>query len=478
MKRIKSHYLRYGGYATLLTLMVISITIILNIIITDLNLKIDTTTEKLYSLSTNTEKVVSNLDTPIHIYVLEETGKETIGLKEALMKYDKLSSNLDISYKDPILYPTFANAYKKTSSDTISTGSVIIENTVTGKYKVLSQNDLYDTVLNSNNEVTLNHITIENAITNALGYVSTTVDATIYYTVGHSELTLPTALKDSAKRANLSLEEIDLLTTDMPTPENSIMLVYSPHTDFTKDEIKKMTDFLDQGGKAMLFMDANMPELTHYNELLNYYGVSYEQGVVIENNTNYSLRSYPTYLLPKIATHDITKSLIQSKLPVVIPFASGIKIMNHGRNGVTLAPLLSTSDESYLKKDISANTQAFEEGDVSGPIMLACAIEENNTLDVNKPINTRLFIMANSFFLDDKMTSLDSTGNKELLTNAFGWLFSIDNSYAIEGKSLQDYTLRSISNSQLVLCASLTMAIIPLIILVLGVTVWIKRRHL
>ena len=77
MKKTKSNYLRYGGYATLLTLMVIAITIVLNVIVTDLNFKIDTTAEKLYSLSANTEKVTKELETPVNIYVLEETGKET-----------------------------------------------------------------------------------------------------------------------------------------------------------------------------------------------------------------------------------------------------------------------------------------------------------------------------------------------------------------------------------------------------------------
>lgn len=478
MKKTKSNYLRYGGYATLLTLMVIAITIVLNVIVTDLNFKIDTTAEKLYSLSANTEKVTKELKTPVNIYVLEETGKETAGLKEILNKYDKLNSNLTVTYKDPILYPTFANAYKKTSSSTVTAGSVIIENGDTGKYKVLSQTDLYGTTATDTSGVTLSSITIENAITNALGYVSTDVDGTIYYTSGHNELAIPTALKDASERANLTLTELDLLTAEMPSPDNSIVLVFSPHTDFTQEEIKKLTDFLDQGGKAMLFMDANMPELTNYNELLSYYGIAHEQGVVIETDSNYSLTSYPTYLLPAMVSHDITNSLTQSKLPVVVPFTSGIKNLNNARNGVTLTPLLSSSDQSYLKKNINPSTYEFEDGDINGPVILACAVEENNTLDAQNPINTRLFVMADSFFLDDQMVSLDSTGNKEFLTNAFGWLFSIDNSYAIEAKTLENYNLRSISSSQLIIFGGLTMVVIPLVILILGITVWVKRRHL
>ena len=264
----------------------------------------------------------------------------------------------------------------------------------------------------------------------------------------------------------------------MPSPKNSILLIFSPHTDFTTAEVKKLTDFLDQGGKAMLFMDANMPDLPNYSEILSYYGIDHEQGVVVETDANYSLSSYPTYLLPAMITHDITKSLSQSNSPVVVPFASGLKNLNNTRTGVTLTPLLSSSDNSYLKKNINPSTYAFEDGDINGPVILACAIEENNTSDATNPINTRLFVMANSFFLDENMVSLEATGNKEFVTNALGWLFSVDNSYAIQAKTLETYSLRPISSSGLIIFGGLTMIILPAIILIFGITVWIKRRHL
>ena len=478
MKKAKNNFLRYGGYSALLTLMIIAIAIVVNIIVTDLNIKVDTTTEKLYSLSTNTEKVTKALTVPINIYVLQETGKEELRLKEIINKYVNLNNKITVTYKDPILYPTFANAYKKTSNSTILNGSVIVENRNTGKYKVLTPADLYETTTTDDNVVLLEGLIVENALTNALGYVATDIDGTVYYTSGHNELDLPTGFKDAVGYANLSLSKLNLLTDQMPSPENSIVLVFSPHTDFTKEELKKLTDFLDQGGKAMLFMDINMPELPNFNELLSYYSIAHDQGLLIETDANYSQSSYPTYLLPGMSKHDITNSLRQSEMPVVIPLSSGIKHLNTLRNGVTLTPLLSSSEESYLKKNINPSTYAYEEGDIPGPVILACAIEENNTLDASNPINTKLFVMSNSFFLDKNMVNLDTTGNKELITNALGWLFSVDNSYAIQAKDIDTYNLRPMSSSGFIIFGGLTIVVIPGIILIFGITIWIKRRHL
>ena len=478
MKKAKNNFLRYGGYSALLTLMVIAIAIVVNIIVTDLNIKVDTTTEKLYSLSTNTEKVTKALTVPINIYILQETGKEELRLKEIINKYVNLNNKITVTYKDPILYPTFANAYKKTSSSTIPNGSVIVENRNTGKYKVLTPADLYETTTTDDNVVLLEGLIVENALTNALGYVSTDIDGTVYYTSGHNELDLPTGFKDAVGYANLSLSELNLLTAQMPSPENSIVLVFSPHTDFTKEELKKLTNFLDEGGKAMLFMDINMPELPNFNELLSYYSIAHDQGLLIETDANYSQSSYPTYLLPGMSKHDITNSLRANKVPVIIPFGSGIKHLNTLRNGVTLTPLLSSSEESYLKKNINPSTYAYEEGDIPGPVILACAIEENNTLDASNPINTKLFVMSSSFFLDENMVNLDTTGNKELITNALGWLFSVDNSYAIQTKDIDTYNLRPISSSGFIIFGALTIVVIPGIIIIFGITIWIKRRHL
>ena len=478
MKKAKNNFLRYGGYSALLTLMVIAIAIVVNIIVTDLNIKVDTTTEKLYSLSTNTEKVTKALTVPINIYILQETGKEELRLKEIINKYINLNNKITVTYKDPILYPTFANAYKKTSSSTIPNGSVIVENRNTGKYKVLTPADLYETTTTDDNVVLLEGLIVENALTNALGYVSTDIDGTVYYTSGHNELDIPTGFKDAVGYANLSLSELNLLTAQMPSPENSIVLVFSPHTDFTKEELKKLTNFLDEGGKAMLFMDINMPELPNFNELLSYYSIAHDQGLLIETDANYSQSSYPTYLLPGMSKHDITNSLRANKVPVIIPFGSGIKHLNTLRNGVTLTPLLSSSEESYLKKNINPSTYAYEEGDIPGPVILACAIEENNTLDASNPINTKLFVMSSSFFLDENMVNLDTTGNKELITNALGWLFSVDNSYAIQTKDIDTYNLRPISSSGFIIFGALTIVVIPGIILIFGITIWIKRRHL
>ena len=467
---LKDKHLRFGGYGALLTLLMIAITIILNIVVTNLNLKIDVTSEQLYSISDRTKEVVATIDAPINIYVLEETGRETDWIKEVLTNYTKLNEHLNVVYKDPVLYPAFGSSYlEKTSQNisTISDSTIIIENESTGKFKIIPPTEF---VSNSDSNGTA--ITFENAITNGLGYVMTENDGLIYYTNGHNELSLPTTLTDCFERANLTSKSIDLLTDEMPDPNQSALVIYSPHSDFTEDEVSKVIDFLSAGGKAMIFLDYDTPELTHFNEILNYYSVAHESGVVVETSSSHMASTSPAILLPIEGEHEILDHL-SNKAAIIVPLSSGLQKLSNSRSTVTLTPLLGTSEGSFLKKNVESNTFSKESGDIDGPIVISCTIEEQTA-----NADTKLFVMANTYFLDSSTINVSATGNSSFINSTLGWLFSLDTSYAIEGKTEDVYTIKALSTTQTLMIELLVMVIIPLIVIITGITVWIKRRHL
>lgn len=467
---LKDKHLRYGGYGALLTLTVIAITIVFNIVVTSLNLKIDMTSEGIYSLSDSSKEVVATITDPVNIYVLEETGSETALLKEVLTNYTKLNDHLSLIYKDPVLYPTFGSSYLERSTQNIkslNSSTVIIENQTTGKFKIIPPSEFI-----AADEVNGNQITLENAITNALGYVMTANDGSIYYTTGHNELDLPAALTDCIDRANLTLNSINLLTEDMPDSNTSSLLINSPHSDFTEEEVNKIIEFLTSGGKAMIFLDADSPELNNFNEVLNYYGVGHEIGIAIENNVSYMSSASPAYLLPVRGEHEIIDNISSNSSPIIIPISSGLNKLTNSRSTIMLTPLISTSNDSFLKKDISSSTLVKEDGDIDGPIVIACTIEDSASP------NTKLFVMANSYFLTNDFLNVSATGNVNFISSTLGWLFSLDTSYAIEAKTQDIYQIRALSSTETIVLEIIAIVLIPLIVIITGITVWVKRRHL
>ena len=86
--------------------------------------------------------------------------------------------------------------------------------------------------------------------------------------------------------------------------------------------------------------------------------------------------------------------------------------------------------------------------------------------------------MSSTYFLDSNTLNVSATGNSSYINSVLGWLFSLDTNYAIEAKTQDTYTIKALSSAQTLLIEILVMVIVPLIVVITGIIVWIKRRHL
>ncbi len=476
---VKTKNLRYGGYATLVSIFVIAIAIVINILFSNLNWHVDLTQQKIYSLSDKTKEIVKKLEVPVSLYVLSEAGNEQAAIKEVLTKYDKLNAQLSVTYKDPVLYPGFVKNYLDATTTSIPNGSIIVENTATKKHKILTPTDFFNYSYTNTGSPSIDSIILEESLTSAISYVTSEIDHTVYVTSGHSEAPLPTSLNTLFSKANYTIQNLNLLTGELGDPLTSTLLIYSPRSDFSEDEIAKITHFLNAGGKAMVFADYDSPELPHFNQLLDYYGITLQKGIVVEADNNYMLPTYPTYLLPQMKEHAITSPLLTNKLPLLVPLASGLEITDTKREAVTVTPLVTSSSNSYLKTNLDSSTLTLEEGDIEGPITIACGVEELNKLQGDTPVTTRLLVIGNSYFVDDSKTSLEGTGNLNFITNGITWLQNdTASSFAIGAKSFDNYALPNLSTTHLIVFGFITVILMPLIVIISGISMWLRRRNL
>lgn len=483
MKKINlNKHLRFGGYSTLITITLVAILLVINLIFAKFNFKVDLTEEKFYSLSDKTVNILQQLTDPINIYVLEETGKERLDSKEILHQYEDSShSKVSIIYKDPVLHPSFAQQYIQShteSNSTLPAGSMIVENTVTGKYKVLPTYELFNLAYDANSEPVIHSVAIEEKITSAIDYVVNSTDYNVYVTSGHGELTLPTALVNELETENFNMESINLLTQEIPASPYNTLLIYSPHLDLVDAEKEKVIAFLESGGKAMIFIDSNMPELPNFNEVLSLYGLSPQTGIIVEGDPDHMVSPYPTFLLPEIQEHEITSAILENKLPIITPLSCALTLNDNIRTSLKLTPLLTTSSNSWLKKNLEATTLEKEAGDLDGPLNIAYLIEDENYLNNQNPISTKLFVMSNTVFLDPTAFDTSSTANLDFVTNGLLWLQDKYESLAIKPKISTSYTLSAIPASTLLIFAGVSVILLPMTFIIFGIIIWQKRRHM
>jgi ABC-type uncharacterized transport system involved in gliding motility auxiliary subunit len=390
---------------------------------------------------------------------------------EILDKYKTLSSNITITTKDPNLNPQFTNKYVK-NGETIGEGSVIVESD--GKFKVLSQYDLVDTTVNYQTyqqEVT--GIALEPKVTGAIKYV-TTKDLPVAYVVqGHNELEFNAAAKQGLVDENYEVKDLDILTQGSVPQDASILVINPPTRDYAKEEADMLSNYLLKGGRAIFVLNFYQNAMPNYESVLTRYGVKPQNLPVVEGSGSNALQNNPLNIIPNMVAHDITSPIKNNKLRVIIPQTQAIELLKEKGANTKITPLLTTSDASYAKKNINAKTAEKEDGDIAGPFNLAVLVEDSWFNDKTS-YESKIVVISSSFLFDADQIS--SGANMDFFMNSVNFLANKKDSISIRSKSLKTEYL-SINQAQGLTILAVSVIVIPVVILAIGITIWLRRRN-
>ena len=134
---------RGGGYAMVITAIVLAIVLLVNVAVSALptNLtQFDMSASKLYSITSNTKAVVNNLEDDVTIYWIVQADEEDAIIEALLDKYDSLSDHISVEKKNPDVYPTFAEQY---TDEDVANNSLVVECGDRSRY--IAYEDIYVT---------------------------------------------------------------------------------------------------------------------------------------------------------------------------------------------------------------------------------------------------------------------------------------------------------------------------------------------
>lgn len=462
--------LKNGSYSMAISVLVIAIIVIVNLVVNNIPTtytKFDLSDTKLFTISDETKNELTNLKEDITIYLIAQEGSEDSTIVELLEKYKALSSNISVVYKDPVLYPNFVSGY---TSDGLNENSLIIESAK--RSKVIDYNDIYQTTTDYTTYESTTEFDGEGQLTSGIDYVISDNLPVMYVLEGHTEASLSETLQQEIEKENITVQSLSLVTNETIPEDCNCLLIYAPLKDISTEESKKIADYLNKGGNAFIVSGYTEEELTNFNELLASYGVAKTDEVVFEGDSNYYAMPYNHYLVPQINSHEITTPLISAKEKVLLPYALGITQLDTKPETISITSLLSSTDSSYGKV-LAANTSTTEkeDGDTAGPFDLAVAI--TNTIDENT--ESKIILSTSDYLLDDQANQSVSGGNYDLILNAVSWLCEHESSITIHAKSIDSAKL-VLTTSQINFWSSIIMILLPLIVIVTGIVVWLKRR--
>ncbi len=490
-KLFSSKKFKYGSSAVIFTAVFVVFVLLFNVVLSLVDSKtgglyIDMTSKKLYGISQQTRDVLSELEKPVEIIFCRpadiiEASEYANMVKLLAESYENEFDNVSVVYRDVFSDPGYFNRFKKTSADVIYDSSVIVHCPSTGLSKIYLLDNMYKQASSTGKLFAFDG---ENKITRAILQVARNEENMLRagFVVGHNENIID-ILKHFLEDYGFETSNVDLKkASSSELAAYNLLIVCDPQTDFSGrtvgagSEVEKLRDYVNEGfGNVMFFLNATAVEMPELTALLNEsFGVSVNNRALVTEGASRAftgtngLAFYGSFSKDTAsdgyALHKNISEFSSAALPLFIQ-SCGLDIVGTTNNYMTVSPVVLTSSEAKLVEGDTASAWAEK------PLMTLT--KYTKIVDGADRSANVLVCGTTGFILGLEEPSY---ANADLLTNALANMEGTSTVY-IDYKVLDESTLtvtQAVSDGML---KKLGIAV-PVIIAVIGIAVFIKRKYL
>jgi ABC-type uncharacterized transport system involved in gliding motility auxiliary subunit len=454
-RSVSARQARYGATASLYTIIVIAALVIVNWLGNRYNKTYDVTSNKRYTLSQETQRVVKGLKQDATItYIDKASGFNTA--KAMLDRYANLSPKVHLQYIDYQKQPTLARQYGLRYA-----GTAYVEvGPRREEAKAITEEGLTGAFLKDLKGV--------RKVCFVTGSQEHALDA--------SDSNGLSQFKTLVERDNYQSQSITLLDKTAVPSDCNVLAVAGPQTDYTANEVSAIKSYVENGGRAFILLDPPLDfSREHVSEnaalvnLLAGWGVTPAKDLVLEQNPMGQLFGFGPEI-PLVSSYDSHPIVSDLKSSFTgFPVARSLDIKNTDK--VTNQKLFSTSDRAIATTKLTTNeVNPSDPGNKKGPFALGVA-GTYNTGKANNP--GRFVVVGSSGFIGNGMLGFQS--NRDLALNVVNWLSSDEDLISIRPKEAEDRRL-NVTQRQMNTFAYFDLIGIPLLIIIAGVTIFLKRR--
>ncbi|MFA7637053.1 MAG: Gldg family protein [Monoglobales bacterium] len=464
MKNINKKYLVTSWIITALVIVsVIFVNLIASSLTDKFSLKLDLTETGKYEISDITKKVMADLDKDVRVMVMGKESEISGEINEYLRKYAAMSDKFNLEYIDVYKNQVVLNDYQA-KGKTLETGDIILE--CGERFKIINSSTIYNSTLSFDPSQANYSFELESKLTNGIVVVTGLMnESSVYILEGHGETSLD-SIKKSLDTFGFSNSSLNLVTSEIPEDAGLIVSVV-PTADFTTQEVQKLEKFFDRGGNLLMVFSPGQAKLELVGAMLQSWGIVPNYDLVLEKDPDKVLQ-YEFAMLTDTYGHEITNTIRTQSLPLVSYQTSSFSILPTNVNNAQVTTLLETTNMAIGKTNFESANTNYEDGDIRGPLSVM-VISEKYT-----PKQSRVAVIGSIGTLE---LAAQYEGNNELLSGIISWMTNNSNTLKISPKIVSQSRV-NVSNSTLVIMNYLLVWIIPIIILLAGIVIWIRRRYL
>jgi ABC-type uncharacterized transport system involved in gliding motility auxiliary subunit len=453
---LRARQTKYAAYAVVYVLVVITAVVIVNILANRYTKSYDGTSNKRYSLSEQTAKIVKGLKDNATILYFDQ-GTRFQHAKDLLDEYASLSPKVHVDYIDPDKNPQQAREEG-------------IKNYGTALVQVGDRKEEAKSMT-------------EEGITGALIRVLKNKTRTVCFVAGSGEHQIGDSdrngysdFKQLVGKDNYEAKAIDLLQKAEVASDCTTLVIGGPTRDYQQPEVDAIKKYVEDGGRALFMLDpplkigrSDIAENDALTSLLQTWGVTLDKNLILDLNPIGQLAG----LGPQVAlvTSYESQPIVNGMKGTAtgFPLSRSIQIKNGDKT--TVQKLFDSSPTSLATTNL--NSPAIDPNDPKnkkGPMTIAAA----GTYNTGKQDSQGRFVIvgssswaANSF--------IKFNGNSDLALNTIDWLASDEDLISIRPKQEEDRRI-TMTNAQLSLVRLTSQFLLPLVVVFAGVSVWWRRR--
>jgi ABC-type uncharacterized transport system involved in gliding motility auxiliary subunit len=453
---LKARQTKYAAYAAVYILVVLTAVVIANFLADRYNKSYDATANKRYSLSDRTAKIVKGLKRPATIIYFDQ-GTRFQHAKDLLTEYANLSPKIQVKYVDPDKNPQEAR-------------EAGIKNYGTALVQIGDRKEEAKSMT-------------EEGITGAIIRDLKNTTRTVCFVGGSGEHQIDDSdrsgysrFKDLLGKDNYEAKSIDLLQKAEVPNDCTVFVVGGPTRDYQQPEVDAIKKYVENGGRALFMLDpplkigrSEIADNDALTNLLQSWGITVDKDLILDLNPIGQLAGLgpQVALVTSYESQPIVSGL--KGTATGFPLSRSIDVKNGDKTSVQ--KLFDSSTSSLATNNLSSpQVDANDPKNRKGPMTIAAA----GTYNTGKQDSQGRFVVvgssswaANSF--------INFNGNSDLALNTIDWLSSDEDLISIRPKEREDRRV-TMTRAQLNLVRSTSQFLLPLIVVIAGVSVWWKRR--
>jgi ABC-type uncharacterized transport system involved in gliding motility auxiliary subunit len=474
---MKTRQTKYTLYVTIYLVVIVAILGAANWLASRHNKSIDATSNKKFSLSDQTVKVVKGLTQDVTITDYDKTTSFTTA-RDLLDRYGNLSTKLKVVYLDPDKKPQVAKA-----AGIKAYGEIYVDSgTKKEQAKSLTEEEITGALIRSLKSGERNACFVSGSSEHGLDDAGRAGYSQAKEALEKSNYKPRTVSLIAGAAAGVAKGEtkVNPLATapaaggakaEVPG-DCTVLIIGGPKYEYPQPVVDAIQAYVNNGGRVLAMLDPPLKigrEETQDNasleKLLDSWGVTFEKTLAIDASGVGQIfgLSEVIPLVTSYESHPIVRDLKETA--TAFPLARTVDL----KSGTTAEKLFSTSDNSYATTNLSsAEIRVDPKKDKKGPLALGAA----GTVKQGAK-EGRFVAVGSSNFIANNI--LRFNGNRDLFLNMMNWLSSDEDLISIRPKDPEDRRL-TLSQRQMSTIFTSSVVGLPLIVVAAGLMVWWKRR--